>query len=250
MENTNKIEGTNHELLSLLSQKIDMPVVALVYGEDEEIEKNDVSIIVDAISGIESDKACLIIHGNGGHFDSAIELGVFLRQKFHKKLVSVIPKKAASAKAYIVLLSNEAWFSEKGHLTQFDIIFNYKGNLYRAHEELDNPEREIRDDAKFIWNISAELLTKIFLRQDSLCNEENVTRSFVLKVMDICMRNKSSHDIAVRPEQLKKLNFNVKTLDQEIEKEFCKVVENSLENLKKQGRRFSLESEKLALYIF
>jgi len=231
-------------LIHELENKVPSPLL-IFYNENEELEGNDLQKILDFLNNISSEECSLILSGDGGDFDSAITLGVYLKDRFGSKLETYIPKQASSAFGYIVLLSNRAHCCTDEPLSQIDLIFNKGGERYRAKRELKNKNQAIQEDAKFMWRALGEVIENILSRADSLYPHK-VTNSVISKVMNLCMRD-DKHQKPIRLSKLKDLKFNIDTVDKDIGKILTKLNNEVQTMLKKEDSRFMIASNNFIL---
>lgn len=229
------MEELKKEML-LIGSKIPNPFL-IYYLPNEEMIPPDLHVIIESIKQHNHSECSLIISGGGGHFSPALDLGVALRDKYKKKLSCYIPSHAASALGYIVLLSNRAYCITDEPLSQLDLTFDYKGNTYRAREELKSDDKKICDDARFCWRTNSEIIRRILLRKDSLYKPRKLTEKHLGKIMDLCLR-KRSHSNPIRINRLIDLGFKIQKINGQIGSLLENIDKLSIKILKQNRGRF------------
>lgn len=238
-----------HELkkmLRTLGEECTPNPLAIICKSDEELTQEDSEVVSELIKANKYNRGSLIISGGGGHFDTAIDLAIHLKHKFNNSLISYIPKQASSALAYPILLSNHAYCCTNTPLSQFDLTFDKNGKTYKAREELNNPDIEIRDTARFLWNTSSEIIKNMLSRHDSLFSIKKVQDKHVIATMDICMRN-GPHEKSIRLNDLIKLGFNISNPNPQLATKLNEFYNRAIEVLNNADGRFVLGNQETLL---
>lgn len=226
-------------LLSQVKEEFNLPVLTLIYGENHEILEKDIDRIIGFFGNVGVSKSYLILHGDGGYISAVLTLAIYLRNQFKDSLCTVIPKKAGSANGYIALISNQVILVEDAYLTQFDLTFFHKNKIYRALNELENSDKEIKQTAQHLWKMSFKIIKKIISRQNSLSNYSKKSENYIREIMSICMKG-DSHGKKINYSELKKLNFNVSRIgqNQESANMLRMYVDFVLKEINKRKKRF------------
>ncbi len=243
------LQDKRKKIIGEIMEKVKRPVILITYVDKEyaEISRDEVEFVRRALEEIDENEGFVILNGSGGEIDPTLEIAAFLRQRFINHMTTLIPKTAGSSFAYIALISNKLSVCNNSPLTQFDFTFIKDGITYRAPKDMEHNDPDVRADAKFLYNISIDLLEKI-LEQDysllkgSLSSDYVERRNFLIKVADACMR-KGTHRDPITPHTLEKLGFSINKVDESDEVVALSQTLLGLaeEELKRENKRVCIE---------
>ena len=210
------------DILTELEKELYCPVGSIVYHDESDIKWGDWERIVDFFNNFtKKENLALILHGEGGHPIGASKIALYLRQIFNRKLITLIPEKAASAMSYIWLVSNEAWFCSNTVATQINIVFHNGRTWICPKEHLRDDDTVTGDISKLCYDTDYNLLKKILYRKDTIMggrlSKQTEPDLFIDNIFERTHK-RDTHDYPLTIKTLQDYGFNIKKPEIKVER--------------------------------
>jgi len=244
---------SRREILTELEKELSCPVAAIVYHDKYEISNGDEKYVSAFFSEFKTNNVALILHGTGGYPPSALEMAILLRKKF-KKIISLVPERAASAMSYIWLISNKAYFCSDTVATQVNISFNPGTGWVLPKNNLNHPNQLIQEAAKTYFKCDYSILENILLMKDSILGGELPKdardRSLFIENLFESTHKKDCHTYPLTIRKLQDFHFNVERPNTRITNLLSEYVDSAKADILANQKRSLFETKRESIATF
>lgn len=239
--------NNRRDILNEIEDILDCPVGSIVYHDKYEIESGDEDVVARLFREFKGDKAAVILQGNGGFPQSALAMAITLKQKFPKKLITLIPEVAASSMSYLWLVSDKAYFGSNTAASQINICFNPGGGYVAPKDHLCNPDLNISQTAKTCFNADYQILETILSLSNCLLaggapKDPTERKAFIENLFEMThKRDEHQHPITIR--KFKDNKFNIEEPDKHMTELLNNYVDDAKGEILNHKKRLLVETK-------